>query len=125
MRRWLGNVNPTIRGLVIVALIAVVIVVLQLEATLTALFLLARIAFFIAIAFFLYMLWRERRGDISAWGRRPQWTFYGAVGLLIADLGWFSLGGGHSGLDAFAFVVVLILGAFSVWRVWRDQHTYS
>lgn len=125
MRSYFGRMNPTVRGLALVALVALVIVLLQLEATLTALFLLARIAFFIAIAVFLYLLWRERRGDIGVWSRRAQWTFYGAVALLIADLGWFSLGGGHQGLDAVAFVVVLVLGGFSVWRVWRDQHSYS
>ena len=45
--------NPFVRGLLIVGLIALVVVVLQLQATLTALFLLAQIAFFLAIAFFI------------------------------------------------------------------------
>lgn len=117
--------NPLVRGLALVALVAVVIVVLQLQATLTALFLLARIAFFLAAAFFLYMLWRERRADIELWSKRAQWTFYGAAGLVVVDFGWFVLGGGHQGLDALAFVVVLVAGGFSLWRVWRDQHTYG
>ena len=61
MRRAIANMNPFLRGLAIVALIAVVVVVLQLQATLVALGLLVRIAFFLAIAFFLYMVWRERQ----------------------------------------------------------------
>ncbi len=125
MRRALGNLNPFLRGMAIVALVAVVVVVLQLQATLAALYLLARIAFFLAIAFFLYMLWRERRGDIGMWPRRSQWVFYGAVGLLVADIGWFVLGGGHQGLDALAFVLVLGAGGFALWRTWRDRHTYG
>ena len=125
MKRWIANVNPFLRGMAIVALIAVVVVVLQLQATLAALYLLARIAFFLAIAFFLYMVWRERRGDIAMWSRRAQWVFYGAVALLVADVAWFVLGGGHRGLDALAFLVVLAVGGFSIWRVWRDQHTFS
>ena len=125
MRRFLSTMNPFLRGMAIVAVIAVIVVVLQLQATLTALFLLARIAFFLAIAFFVYMVWRERRGSIGMWSRRAQWTFYGAAALLAADVGWFVLGFGHQGLDAFAFFVVLILGAFAMYRVWRDQHTYS
>ena len=56
--------NPTLRGFLVIALIAVVIVVLQLETTLTALFLLARIAFFLAIAYFVYLMWRDRREAI-------------------------------------------------------------
>ena len=124
MRGAFGRMNPTARGLAIVALVALVVVVLQLEATLAALFLLARIAFFVAIAAFLYFWWRERRGEIGTWPSRAQWTFYGAAGVVIADLGWFSLGGGHQGLNAIAFVVVLVLGGFALWRVWRDQHSY-
>jgi ABC-type nickel/cobalt efflux system permease component RcnA len=123
--RAVSNMNPFLRGMAIVALIAVVVVVLQLQATLAALFLLARIAFFLAIAFFLYMVWRERRGEIDMWNRRAQWVFYGAAALLVADVAWFVVGGGHQGLDALAFVVVLVLGAFALWRTWRDQHTYG
>lgn len=125
MRRYVSNMNPLVRGLAIVALIALVVVVLQLQATLTALFLLARIAFFLAMAFFVFMLWRERRDDIGGWPRRAQWTFYGAAGLLAADVGWFVLGGGHAGLDALAFFLVLLAGGFAIWRVWREQHTYG
>jgi ABC-type nickel/cobalt efflux system permease component RcnA len=125
MRRYVSNMNPLVRGLAIVALVALVVVVLQLQATLTALFLLARIAFFLAAAVFVYMLWRERREDIGNWSQRAQWTFYGAAGLLFADVGWFVLGGGHAGLDALAFVLVLAAGAYGMFRVWRDQHTYS
>lgn len=125
MRRFVSSMNPFLRGMAIVAVIAAIVVVLQLQATLTALFLLARIAFFLAIAFFVYMVWRERRGGIGMWPRRAQVTFYGAAALLAVDVGWFVLGYGHQGLDAVAFFVVLVLGAFAMWRVWRDQHTYG
>lgn len=125
MRRYFGRMNPLVRGLLIIALVAVVVVVLQLQATLSALFLLARIAFFLAAAFFVYMLWRERRSDIAEWSRRAQWVFYGAAALLVVDFGWFVLGGGHQGLDALAFFLVLAAGGFAMWRVWRDEHTYG
>ena len=125
MRRYLANMNPLVRGLGIVALVALVVLVLQLQSTLTALFLLARIAFFLAAAFFVYMLWRERRDDISMWPRRAQWTFYGAAALMVVDFGWFVLGGASEGLNALAFVVALLAGGFAMWRVWRDQTTYS
>ena len=65
--------NPFVRGLLIVGLVAVVVVVLQLQATLTALFLIAQIAFFLAIAFFVYLVWRERRSDIESWPDRAKW----------------------------------------------------
>ena len=64
VRRGFRDMNPTLRGFLIIALIAVVIVVLQLQTTLAALFLLARIAFFLAIAYFVYLAWRDRREQI-------------------------------------------------------------
>jgi hypothetical protein len=125
MRRYVGQMNPFVRGMAIVALVALVVVVLQLQTTLTALFLLVRIAFFLAAAVFVYMLWRERRSEIAAWSRRAQTVFYGAAALLVVDFGWFVLGGGHTGYDALVFVVVLAVGGFALWRVWRDEHTYG
>ena len=56
----MSRINPTLRGFLIIALIAAAIVALQLESTLTALFILARIAFLLAIAFFVYLVWRDQ-----------------------------------------------------------------
>src|SRR5262249_50040210 len=58
VRAFLSD-HPTLRGFLIIGLIAVIIVVLSLQATLAALFLIANIAFFIAIAFFIFLVWRE------------------------------------------------------------------
>jgi hypothetical protein len=123
MRRFFRDMNPFLRGMLIVALVAIVIVVLQLYQTLFALQLLARIAFFLAIAFFIYLMWRERRGDIAAWSRRSQTVFYGAALLIVADLGAYFLVGA-SGPDALAFLLVLGLAGFSMFRVWRDERTF-
>jgi len=60
--------HPTVRGFLIIGLIAAIIVVLSLQSTLAALFLIANIAFFIAIAFFIFLVWRERREDIALCG---------------------------------------------------------
>lgn len=115
--------NPTLRGLIIVALVAGAIVALKLQATLTALYLIARIAFLLAIAFFVYLVWRERRSEIGMWPRRAQATFYGAALLVVADIAAISLTK-ETGLDAVAFVVVLALSGLAMWRVWRDQRTF-
>jgi hypothetical protein len=124
MRRLIGDMNPFVRGLIVVGLIALVVVVLQLQATLTALFLLAQIAFFLAIAFFIYLVWRERRSDIEAWSNRARVAFYGAAALIVVDLGAFFLRR-PSGRDALAFFLVLIICGFAMFRVWRDQHSYG
>ena len=116
----MSRINPTLRGFLIIAAISVVVVVLQLQATLTALYLIFQIAFVLAIAFFIYLVWRERRGEISEWPGRSQFAFYGAALLIVADIGvfWYDR---PSGPDALAFFLVLALCLFSMIRVWRDQ----
>jgi len=124
MRRFIADMNPTLRGFLIIALIAGVIVVLQLYQTLVALSILARIAFLLAVAFFVYLVWRERRGEIAEWSTRARTAFYGAAILIVVDIGVFSFVGA-SGLDAVAFVLVLALCGYAMWRTWRQEHTYS
>lgn len=123
MKRYLDD-HPTIRGLAIIAVIALVVVALSLQPTLTALFLLARIAFFLAMAFFVYLLWRERRADIAVWPRRAYAAFYGAALVAVVAFGYYVLNGA-SGPNAAAFLVVLGLCGLAMWRVWRDQHRYG
>jgi hypothetical protein len=124
MRNAFSRMNPTLRGFLIIAAIAVAIVLLRLEVTLVALLIVARIAFFLAIAFFVYLMWRERREEIGQWSVRSRVVFYGAALLLVADLGANWYGGAH-GVQILAFIAVLVLCGFAMYRTWRDQHTYS
>jgi len=124
MKAFFARMNPTLRGFLIIVAIAGLIVVFQLEATLSALFILARIAFLLAIAFFIYLMWRERREEIGAWSSRAQWVFYGAALLAVSDIGAVIYGGAR-GFQVLAFVGVLAACGFALWRTWRDQHTYS
>jgi small-conductance mechanosensitive channel len=124
MRAFFSRMNPTLRGFLILVVIALVVVVLQLESTLVALGLIARVAFLLAIAFFVYLVWRERREEISVWPRRASLAFYGAAVVLVADLVVYVYGGAH-GLQVLAFVFVLAACGFAMFRIWRDQHHYS
>ena len=123
MRSFFTRMNPTLRGFLIILAIVGVIVVLQLEATLSALLILARIAFFLAVAFFIYLMWRERREEIGAWSRRARIVFYGAALIAVADLGAEWYGGVRHG-QIVAFLAVLVLAGLAMWRTWRDQHRY-
>ena len=100
--------NRTVRGLAIVALIALVVVVLSLEPVLAAIGGLLGIAFFLAVAFFLFLVWRERRGDLEAWSDRSRRVFYGAIALAVVDIG-AAIGLSPMGADAIAFFAVLAL----------------
>jgi hypothetical protein len=121
-----SRISPTARGFAIIILIAVAIWALQLQTTLVSLMLLARIAFFLAIAFFLFLLWRERRSEISMWATASQVVFYGAVALAVADIGAMILSPfPEGGLEVLVFLGVLVACGYSLWRVWRREHTYG
>ena len=119
----MSRINPFLRGMAILAVVAIVVLVLQLEATLVALTILLRVAFILAIAFFVFLMWRERRSDIATWPLRARVAFYGAAGLIVADVAADWYGGAH-GLEILAFVAVIVLCLVAMWRVWRDQHHY-
>jgi hypothetical protein len=118
--------NPTLRGFLIIGAIVLLIIVLQLEQTLISLHVILRIVFFIAIAVVLYMVWRDRvRLDAQTWPSRARWTFYGGGAVILVAVGAFTLGFLGRGLDAVAFVAVLVFCGYSMFKVWRDQHTYG
>ncbi len=115
--------NAFLRGMALIALVSVVIVAFSLEESLVTAGALLRVAFFLAIAFFLFLLWRERRSDIETWSTLSQRTFYGAIVLAVVDVAAV-LGLRPTGLDAVVFFVVLGCCAFAIFRVWRREHRY-
>ncbi len=123
MRKLWDRIPPLARGLGIIALIAIVVVVLSLEPVLATVGGLLRIAFFLAIAFFLFLLWRERRGDLEAWSERNRKLFYAAIVLAVVAIG-MAIGLGAPGRDALALILVLAACAYVVVRVWRLEHRY-
>ena len=124
MKRFWSDMNPTLRGFLIIGLIALTVVALNLYTALASLQVIAQIAFFLAIAFFLYLVWRERRSDIAVWPRHARIAFYGAVVLIVADIGAYILVGA-AGLAAVAFLLVIAISGFAAFRAWRDQRTYG
>jgi len=126
MGRWWSDMNATVRGFLIILAIVVVVFVLNLEGALVSLSLILQIVFFLAIAVVLYMFWRDRmRHEIETWSQRSNRVFYGSALLILVDFAAFFWPGRHTvGLDAFAFIAVLILAAYAMWRVWRSERSY-
>jgi hypothetical protein len=119
------NISPFVRNLGILALIALAIVLLNLEIALATVGTILSIVFFIAIAVVVYFLWRDfGRREIGTWPTRAQWVFYSAAGLLVVDLGWWFVRA-PSGRDALAAIVVAAACAYAGVRTWLDQHRYS
>ena len=124
MRDLWGRIPPLARGFGIIGIVAVVVVVLSLEPVIATVGGILRIAFFLAIAFFLFLLWRERRGDLEAWTDWNRKLFYASIVLAVVAIG-LAIGYGLPGTrDAFALVVVLLACAYVLVRVWRAERRY-
>jgi hypothetical protein len=113
--------TPFIRNLLILAAVALVIVLLNLETAVITASLLLRIAFIIAIAVVAYFYWRDfGRREISTWPQRAAWVFYAAVALLVVDIGWWMLGG-LAGRNLLVAILVAAACGYAGYRTWRDQ----
>jgi small-conductance mechanosensitive channel len=122
MRKFFSD-RPTLRGFLIIGLIALAVVVLNLYSAVIAIGMLMRIAFFLAVAFFVYLVWRERRGEIETWSSRERIVFYGSALLIVAALGIY-FWRGLPGYDQLAFIGVLACCGYAMFRVWRSRHSY-
>jgi hypothetical protein len=120
-----SRIHPTIRGFAIIILIAAVVTALNFQNAVNSLLLIARIAFFLAIAFFLYLLWRERREEISMWSARARAVFYGAVLLAVVNIAASFTDYPSGGLETLIFILVFVACGYALWRTWRQEHTYG
>ena len=124
MRGLWDRIPPLVRSFAIVAVIAAVVIVLSLEPVVATVGGILQIAFFLAVALFLFMVWRERRGDLEAWSDWNRKLFYGAVVLAVVAIG-LALGYGlPESRDAFALVAVIGLCVYVIVRIWRIEHRY-
>jgi small-conductance mechanosensitive channel len=116
--------RPTLRGFLLIGLIALAVVALNQYTALLAIAMLLRIAFFLAVAFFIYLMWRDRRGEIESWSTRERVVFYGAALLIVAAIGLY-FWHGLPGYEQLGFVGVLAGAGYAMFRVWRGRHSYS
>jgi hypothetical protein len=115
------NINPFVRNLLILVVVAVAVVGLKQEVALSIVGALVRVAFFIAIAVVAYFFWRDfGRREIAIWPARAQWVFYASIVLLVVDLGvWFN--DPPSGRNALALIAVGAASAYAAVRTWLEQ----
>ena len=123
MGKFLAD-RPTLRGFLIIGAIVLVIMLLNLYTAAVAIGMLLRIAFFLAVAFFVFLMWRERRDEIASWSTREIVVFYGSALLIVAVLGLY-FWRGWAGYEELGFIGVIACSGFAMWRVWRDRHHYG
>jgi hypothetical protein len=131
MKRFFEDMNPTVRGFLIVGVIVLAIAsIYPLQIGFAIVFAIAQFLFFIAICFLAYRWWREHRGEIDLWSARAKWTFYAAAVLVVVELALASLVGvllgvRLAGIPLLAWFLGLAIGVYAMWRVWQDEHTYG
>ena len=60
------------------------------------------------------------------WDARSRVVFYGAVTLAVANLAISILTAYPDiGLQTLGFIGVFVACGYSLWRIWRQQHTYG
>ncbi|HMH40781.1 MAG TPA: hypothetical protein VK532_06270 [Gaiellaceae bacterium] len=116
--------RPTLRGFLIIGLIALVVVVLNQYTALLAIAALLRIAFFLAVAFFVYLMWRDRRSEIETWSTRERVVFYGSAVLIVTAIGLY-FWRGLPGYEQLGFIGVIAGAGYAMFRIWRGRHSYS
>ena len=116
--------RPTLRGFLIIGLIALVVVVLNQYTALLAIAALLRIAFFLAVGFFVYLMWRDRRSEIETWSTRERVVFYGSAVLIVTAIGLY-FWRGLPGYEQLGFIGVIAGAGYAMFRIWRGRHSYS
>jgi hypothetical protein len=128
MKRFFTEMNPTVRGFLIVAVIVAAIVALRPAAiTFAIVWILAQILFLIAIGYLIYRWWREHRGEIDLWPGRAKWAFYAAAAVIVAEIviAYAPIGVTLKGVTFLAWLLGVAICAYTMWRIWRDEHTYG
>ena len=129
MADWDPRTNGTLRGFLIILVVAAAITAAGTagDVGIGLVFLILRIAFLVVIAIVLFRLWRSNREEFGMWPGRARAVFYGGAALALVNLGaavltpWWPTGG----LEALVFFFVLAASGFAMWRVWQDQHSYG
>jgi len=116
--------RPTLRGFLVIAAVVLVIMLLNLYTAAAAIGMLLRIAFFLAVAFFVYLMWRERRGEIETWSTRERVVFYGSALLIVTAIGLY-FWRGLPGYELLGFIGVIAGAGYAMFRVWRGRHSFS
>lgn len=117
---------PTAAKFGIVALIALALFLLPGgDSALEALLTLFTIAFFAAIAWFGYMLYRRNRTDIQTLGDRQRMVLYSSIGLAFLTFVATNRLFDEGGVGVLAWLALLGISSYGVFWVWTQYREYG
>jgi hypothetical protein len=125
MRRGLVRIDPFVRNLLILAVVAAAVTAIGRTSSqvLSALYLIASLALIVGLVALAYRVWKENRGTFSLMSTRLRLALYGSVLGLVVVIATSSLW--VSGLLTSLLFFALVGGlAYVIWRVWEESRRY-
>jgi FtsH-binding integral membrane protein len=125
MRRGLVRIDPFIRNLLILAVVAAAVTAIGRTSSqvLSALYLIASLALIVGLVALAYRVWKENRGTFSLMSTRLRLALYGSVLGLVVVIATSSLW--VSGLLTSLLFFALVGGlGYVIWRVWEESRRY-
>jgi FtsH-binding integral membrane protein len=125
MRRATLRIDPFIRNLLILAVVAAGVTAIgrTSQRVLSALYLVASLALIVGLIALAYRVWRENRGTFSLMSTRLRLALYGSVLALVVVIATSSLWVSDLFTSLVFFALVGGLG-YVIWRVWEESRRY-
>jgi hypothetical protein len=125
MRRGSLQIDPFVRNLGIIALVAAAITAIghTSQRVLSALYTIASLALILGLLLLAYRVWKENRGTFSLMSTKLRLALYGSVAALVVVIATSSLW--VSGLLTSLLFFGLLGGlGYVIWRVWEESRRY-
>jgi hypothetical protein len=125
MRRGLVRIDPFVRNLLILAVVAAAVTAIGRTSSqvLSALYLIASLALIVGLVALAYRVWKENRGTFSLMSTRLRLALYGSVLGLVVVIATSSLW--VSGLLTSLLFFALVGGlGYVIWRVGEESRRY-
>jgi FtsH-binding integral membrane protein len=125
MRRATLRIDPFIRNLLILAVVAAGVTAIgrTSQRVLSALYLVASLALIVGLIALAYRVWRENRGTFSLMSTRLRLALYGSVLALVVVIATSSLWVSDLFSSLVFFALVGGLG-YVIWRIWEESRRY-
>jgi FtsH-binding integral membrane protein len=125
MRRATLRIDPFVRNLLILAVVAAGVTAIGRTSArvLSALYLVASLALIVGLVALAYRVWRENRGTFSLMSTRLRLALYGSVIALVIVIATSSLWVSNLLTSLVFFALVGGLG-YVIWRVWEESRRY-
>ena len=128
MKEFFTEMNPALRGFLIIGVIVVAIATLNPVAiTFGHILTIAQILLHVAVAIVVKRWWRDNRSEIELWSTRARRFFYAAAAVIFCELAIAAVPFLVTlrGMALLSWLVGIAICGYAMWRIWQDEHTYS